>query len=686
MTKLAFIDFETRSTADITKVGAYKYARDPSTDVLVLGWAFEGEGQAWSPRGYLKKTLSYCLDDLFECLDTGYVVAWNAFFDRHIWNEVLVKRYDFPPLDPEQVLCAMAQAEANNLPGNLAKAAETLGVAHQKQKEGAKLIRQLCTGTRATWTPGLANLMDKFRSYCVDDVLAMRDIWQCTRPLTLNEWQEYHASEQINDNGCAVDVEFAHAAAQFLTVENADLNQQLRELTGDKFMTVNAHTRKAKYLHDLLEPDRPLQIITERDAKNGKARFSANRQTREFVLEGISSPEHETLFDTAHKDSLVKFLELVDAGNSAAARKFEAIGNYAISGRVRGQYSFNGAGQTGRFSSRGIQIHNLIRDPVTKDDPDRAIEAMEDILNGTTPDDLVETYGFPISRLLARLVRPTFTAGPGKLLVWADYDQIEARVLPWLSLSAGGEYRLDAFRKGVDLYEQTARTLFGLSATEKVSTDQRHIGKISELALGFGGAGGAFKAMARNFGLALSEQQVDEIVRLWRDTNQWCVTFWYALWDAAMAAYIYPGNWYGAGRVRYLFHEELMHGTLICSLPDGRWLVYPQFQQHEDEDTGRTRTTYMKSFGGGSGRVDLWHGKLAENITQASAASFLRGALVDVSDLCVLHTHDEIVVECNENEIELASVRLQEAMLYEYEWAEGLPLSVSVDSGPFYTK
>jgi len=705
MPTLCFSDSETRSLSDVTEVGAYKYAHHPSTEGIVWGWCFDdGPGKVWSPRWAWGNTVVAHADDeqpyelLKHVQEGGFMVFWNAFFDRWIWNAVMRPKYGWPKLYREQVLCAQAQAEANNLPGKLLKACEALGTPYQKDPKGTQLIAQLSHGDKTTWNSQVFETpkkMGHFRAYCVRDCVAMRDVFQYTRPLTMREWAEYHASEQINDNGVMVDVDFARAAQRYATAEFDDINGQLAELTGDNCLTLSAHLRKAHWLHDQLYPDEELQQLVEKPMKEeGRPRYSCDRPTRDAVLETIGQPEHAERFEDDHAEQIIQFLELVEAGNSAAVRKFTAIGNQAIGERVYGGYSFNGAGQTGRFSSRGIQVHNIIRAPVAKDDPDRAIDAMEDILAGHSPETLRDNYGYPISRLLARLIRPTFIAPPGKVLIWGDWDQIEARILPWLACSPGAERKLDLFRAGQDVYKFAAAPIYGLSDPLSATDEQRQVGKVAELALGFGGAVGAFSAMGRGYGVTVPADQVRHIVDTWRAANSWCVHFWGELWQAAIAAYKNPGVWHHAGRVRYLFHPDLMRGTLICELPDKRWLVYPQFRhervEYEDEETGeiivRWQTTFVRGFGSGYGRIELWHGMLAENITQAYAASFLRRALMDVASVCVLHTHDEIVCEIPTGQLEAFTEALRVFMTTLPAEAEGLPLTVSIEHGPFYTK
>jgi hypothetical protein len=159
-----------------------------------------------------------------------------------------------------------------------------------------------------------------------------------------------------------------------------------------------------------------------------------------------------------------------------------------------------------------------------------------------------------------------------------------------------------------------------------------------------------------------------------------------------MAAWSAPMTWHAAGRVRYLFIPQLMRGTLVCQLPDGRWLVYPQLKREPetvDEKTGeirRPRVSFLKGYGSGVARVALWYGTLAENITQAVAASLLRRALMRLQGCAVLHTHDEIGVECDAAVVEQMTRTLRVVMEDLPDWAAGLPVTASIDSGPYYTK
>lgn len=668
-----FADFETRSEADLPTVGAYAYARHPSTEVLTFCGLLNTEEVAWSPllRG---GTSDVCPATVKEHVkNDGWVIFWNAFFDRHIWNEVAVKRYGWPPLRLEQTLCAQAQAEASNLPGSLSHAARELG-GKQKSTQGARLITLLSKAEANPWTSKHTAAMPEMRLYCKQDVEVMRELWNACRPLTLSEWGEYHASERVNDRGVAVDTAFAEAACEFAANEFADVDRELAEVTGDPEIKITTHLRKAEWLYHALAPSPGIQALVYKGEAGGKPRFSCDKEVQEAVATFLDSPEQQKLFSPEQLDRVVGFLDLVESGNSAATQKYARISSTSFEGRLHGQYSFNGAGQTGRFSSRGVQLHNLSKASVSKE-PNASVDAIEMILSGASGQELTEKFGLPVSRLLGRLVRPTFIAPPGKTLVWGDYRQIEANVLPWLSDSAGGREVLEGVRKGLDRYKSEAAKVFGASIDD-VTPEQRDVGKVAVLSLGFGGAVGAFTRMAKSYGKIFSVDQAQEIVAAWRAANPWCGNFWRATMRAVENARSDPGTWMGAGRLAYVFLPNLLGGSMVCRLPCGRWLVYRKWLRDEDENF-----SYLKRFGSAVVRVPVWHGVLVENATQGFSGSIFRHALTKLTN-CVLHTHDELCIEVDEKDLEAQITELRRVALDNS--FEDLPLDIAIKHGPFY--
>lgn len=342
--------------------------------------------------------------------------------------------------------------------------------------------------------------------------------------------------------------------------------------------------------------------------------------------------------------------------------------------------------------------------------------------------DKLAEYG-PIGKTLGMLIRPAFIAAPGKTLVWGDWSAIEARVLPWLAGSAGGDAQLDIFRASdadetkPDIYIANAATFVGRDPQElwdrfregdpeAKSLRQSH-GKVPVLSLGFGGGLGALLKMAVNYGVYFTEEQGKAMVEGWRANNPWAKEFWgvfrtdrhtgeviaaSGLWGAANMALRNPGEAFPAGRVAYVFDPDYLDGTLFCGLPCGRLLSYPSCRYRErkvkDKETGEEELVYALWYRKAFGWSALWYGKLAENVTQAVAGSILRETLVSLDAAqgswmpIVGHTHDEIVVEVDEkpNVVADAKTYLEAFMLDPVEWRKDLPLACEVNDYPYYTK
>jgi DNA polymerase len=317
----------------------------------------------------------------------------------------------------------------------------------------------------------------------------------------------------------------------------------------------------------------------------------------------------------------------------------------------------------------------------------------------------------PPSKKLSLLTRPAFVARPGRTLVWGDWSNIEARVLPWLASSKGAEAKLEIFRaidrnpKLPDVYMRTASEMLGKPVEEVSKAERQSHGKVPELSLGFGGGVGALMRMATNYGVYLEPDVAKRTVEQWREANQWARDFWgyhgrdgsAGLWGAVCSAMEQPETIFVAGRIAYVCDPSYLGGTLFCALPDQTLLTYPavrwEWREVEDPKTRVKEDRYQLTFLKGYGRSALWYGKMAENVTQAVAARVLRRCLrrLDTEDRedwmpVVMHTHDEIVTEALvEAENAAASALFSEMELVE-PWAEGLPLKAEITTNWYYTK
>jgi DNA polymerase-1 len=89
----------------------------------------------------------------------------------------------------------------------------------------------------------------------------------------------------------------------------------------------------------------------------------------------------------------------------------------------------------------------------------------------------------PIRTELGQAVRKCFTASaPGRLLLCADYSQIELRLLAHLS---GDPALRDAYRRGLDIHARTAASLYGVPE-DKVSADMRRNAKVVNFGVLYG--------------------------------------------------------------------------------------------------------------------------------------------------------------------------------------------------------
>ena len=300
-------------------------------------------------------------------------------------------------------------------------------------------------------------------------------------------------------------------------------------------------------------------------------------------------------------------------------------------------------------------------------------------------------YG-SVSSTLSKLVRPAIQAKEDHIFVWCDWSAIEARVNPWLAGSqAAYDQVLAYFHKGADLYIDNAKDIFSVSEIDLETSEgkeQRQSGKIAVLSLGFLGSVGALKAMARGYGLRLSDEEARRIVDGWRARNTWARQFGDEAWDAFQSAIHTPQTHFAAGRLTFSYEPTLLGGSVLTWLPSGRPLVYPQIREGVQENHDGEEE-FMITYRHGSGRARMWAGKVIQGPTQAVAADLLREALVklDPFDVVVAHTHDEILAEVPSAEGDYWLQKLHDVMCELPPWADDtLPLAAEADKDFYYHK
>ena len=473
----------------------------------------------------------------------------------------------------------------------------------------------------------------------------------------------------------------------------------MAQLTSGVVTTVNQVKRINAWLMALLPSEGRSILVTTEQEYDEDGEITVDEETsleRKRIVRLIAYLESlEPL--PAPLSAALRVLQIRLYGGSKTPAKFARMLLQQVDGVVRGQYAFNGASQTGRFSARGIQIHNLMRDAAPWE-----IDAIDALVAGASPDEFaVLGDTTPISRKLSMLIRPALVPRPDHVFCWGDWANIEARITPWLADDREADERLEIFAavdrdpRIPDIYTRTAAEISGL-AIDQVDKKIRQRGKVIELACTFGGGKGALLNMAAGYGMHLDDDEAQEAVDRWRKANPWAQTFWYALWDAADQALRYPGQVFEAGRVKYIYLAGYLDGSLLCQLPSGRFLTYRRCRWERvdrvDEKTGKLIERKRElMFCRDMGRLKLWPGLLCENITQAAAADILRGTLVRLEQRnewmpVRLHTHDEVLVEVREEFADYAAATLADVMEEGFAWTEGLPIAADTVTARWYSK
>jgi DNA polymerase len=518
----------------------------------------------------------------------------------------------------------------------------------KKDHRGAQLIRLLSIPQADGEFREDAGLMAEMVAYCEQDVRAMRAVSQAMRPLSADELLDYHVNERINDRGVLVDAPLCRAAVEYAADETVEIQQIVHEVTEGAITSVRSPKMREWVLERVGPEAKKLMWTGEK--------YSIDKTVRANLL---AMENHDEI--PAHVADVIQCADDLWASSVA---KFSRLADLADveDQRVRGAFVFAGGAATGRASSYGAQVHNFTRKCAKA--PDEVRNAM---VRGHT---ITPRFGKRITDVLKGMLRPALIAKPGHVLIAYDWSAIEGRVHPWLSNCPSGEAKLDVFRSGLDPYKVNATATFR-TPYEEVTADQRQVGKVQELALGFLGGAGAFEVFGRVYGVRLTAGEVARAVAGWRIANPWAMLHGNALEAAYLRAMRNKGYEVSAGRVTYLFDGQM----LWYSLPSGRVLCYPNAKFDDEGNVTYSKAAWKPAADAKEWpRARLWRGLACENVTQAAAHDILRHSLRQL-DGVVLHVHDEIVVECPATEADAVGAAMHRVMCEPPAWAVGLPLA-----------
>ena len=627
------VDFETRSTVDLPKCGVHIYAAHHTTDVWCMAYTFEDDDE---PKLWVRgeplpsKIRKYVADG-------GLVGAWNAAFELAIWNTIMTARYGWPTLKASQCRCTMMMAGAMSLPLGLDKCAEALAVGISKDKTGYGLMLRMSRprnisedGTPVWWD--VASRKEILYAYCKQDVRVERKLAGKLRSLLDSEQELWELDQEINERGVPVDIESVAYAIGWCNKERRRLNKHINKITKG--------------------------LVRDCSDVRGLQEYARVDSIAAAVL-----PEAIEAATGLRREAL----ELRAAFAKTSTKKLDAflIGT-ADDGRMRGIFQFYGAPSTGRWAGRRVQPQNLPRPKCSQKEIERRISEKD----------------YKSLSEVSDCIRSMIASEDGEL-VCADFSSIEARVLAWM---AEQDDVIDVFLSGGDIYKHEAVGIFG-GEEKDITKDQRQVGKVAILALGYQGSKGAFNSMAANYGVDLPTHVVEDIVSKWRVKNKNIVDFWYALERGATKAIKNKGKRVIVGPVLFRF----VLGHLWCKIPSGRALCFPMARMSLISKPWGAKDEGISYIGENSytrrvERLSTYGGKICENITQAVARDLLAGAMLAVEDkgyqIC-MHIHDEIVAFMPEH----GSLKeLEKTMAIVPDWAKGLPLEAKGWQGKRFRK
>jgi DNA polymerase len=659
---LLFLDFETRSLADLPSVGAYRYAAHPSTSVICAAYAV----------GDLSVGLVTAPSAIQFMFDIGNVtvVAHNAEFEKSILREVL--GIDLPI---DRFVDTAAMAARMSLPRKMEDLAKYFGLDTGAKEEGKLSIQRLCKPWKGKFIERdeRPDLFAKLEARCVQDVELTRTIYHrllALEPLERRIWQ---CTIEMNERGLRIDRAAIAPAQAILAKESEPLVAEFTALTGYK---VKSYAKVA-------------QMLGLPNTRKPTVRKALRGETIEWEDEHEGEKVTKRFHPTPGK---LRALEIFQALSKSSVAKLEAmLDRMGEDDRVRGSFLYCGADRTGRWSANGLQPQNFPRG--LGHDTEVAFAAMfagvlEEMFVGM-PRTHPEPPLTPTSTI-ANMLRG-FIVGP---LIVGDLSQIEARALNWL---AGQQDTVEIFATGGDPYCAMASRIYGRPISKKHDPDERFMGKQAVLGAGYGLGAGGFQYMLDD----IYDRQIDiefaqQVVDAYRAASPKVTAFWKRLNDGFMHVV-------RSRRERVQVTGNIAMGMTkvggkdyaFIELPSSRKLYYaepkivlktPRWKGAEPREVVEYWGRDLKK-GGAWCRVTTYGGKLAENVTQAFSRDVIAFGMLNLRD-AGFHlngtVHDELIAEDEPTPENVK--RFHDILVQVPEWAPGLPLEAEVFAGARYRK
>lgn len=651
------IDIETKSSVDIKKAGAYRYAQSEDFEILLFACKYDEEDVQLVDLTAGESIPEWILTALMNPNVIKH--AYNAAFEWYCLNTAGY------PTPLEQWNCTMIHGLYCGYTAGLDATGKAIGLPQDKQKlsTGKALIRYFCTPCKPTKSNGgrswnlpkhAPEKWELFREYCKQDVVTENEILKRLQafPVPGEEQRLWRMDILMNAYGVRVDTNLIAGALAIDSHSTECLTAEAFRITG--LSNPNSATQLQQWL-------------------SGKGVDIPNLQkaTVEEYLQLEDLPDDER-----------KILEIRQQLGKTSIKKYVAMDTAkGADDRVRGLTQFYGANRTGRWAGRLVQLQNLPRNYL------KTLDYARNLVKDKNYDGIKLLYG-NVPDTLSQLIRTAFIPSDGNKFVVADFSAIEARVIAWL---AGEQWVNEVFATHGKIYEATASQMFHVPI-EKIAKGNpeyslRQKGKVATLALGYQGGTAALIAMgALNMGL--TEEELPDIVQRWRSANPRIRDLWYAVEQAALTTMqtAQPQGIYG---LIFRYEGDLVYGQsfLTVQLPSGRKLFYPKPFLQENQ-FGKMAIHYY-TVGQQTRKWEVastYGGKMTENIVQAIARDCLAETLKRIDRMglqVVFHVHDEVIIDAP---VSITVDEICDLMAEPIPWAPGLILKGAGFESDYYMK
>lgn len=427
--RILSLDLETFSDIDIAKAGLYRYMESPVFEILLIGYAFDDDNptvldltamtdseiESW------KRQFRSWFDD-----ETILCHAWNAEFEINGFSHWLGYKL---PLDRWRD--TMITALTCGLPRSLKDVGIALGMPEEEAKlrEGKRLVTYFCTPCKPSKANGNRTRNNcftdpekwaKFVEYNRQDVVAERAIWQKVKRYEPSEKEHaaWMLSTEINRRGVMVDRQMAEQAVAISDAHNADLMDELRQITG--LDNPNSNSQLAAWLG--------IKSVAKANVEEELTKATGARK---------------------------RVLELRQEIGKTSVAKYEAMLTSVCSDeRCRGLFAFYGANRTGRFClAEGTRILVKNRHGIITEKPIELVAEDDLVFDGT---DWVEHDGVVFS-------------GDKDVITW---DGITATAEHKVFLSDDVKISLgEAKERGLRLWRGSSEFISCLPLTEDATSD-----------------------------------------------------------------------------------------------------------------------------------------------------------------------------------------------------------------------